>query len=269
MIEIGGEFFAWSSATDGSGYERKKLDVVKSEKGDARVLTDSKFIAVNSGVAENELVVLNPRDTVAEAKELILADEEQQAKKRSSAVVAKANTGAPGQGAGKGAKKKSGRPSAGGRKAAGGGEGSGAAGGLGRMAGFDKDKDGKISKAESEGTYVANFFDALDGDKDGFVTGAEVAAAQAKRKASGGGGGGASGKKSAGGGGGSGFTGATLLTRWDKDSDGKVSKAELPETMQAGFDALDGDSDGFLDRAELDKMVAAMRARRSSGGGGQ
>tara|TARA_Y100000758_G_C16063396_1_gene425420 strand:+ start:552 stop:2633 length:2082 start_codon:yes stop_codon:yes gene_type:complete len=268
VIEIGGEFFAWSSATDGSGYERKKLDVVKSEKGDARVLTDSKFIAVNSGVAENELVVLNPRDTVAEAKELILADEEQQAKKRSSAVVAKANTGAPGQGAGKGAKKKSGRPSAGGRKAAGGGEGSGAAGGLGRMAGFDKDKDGKISKAESEGTYVANFFDALDGDKDGFVTGAEVAAAQAKRKASGGGGG-ASGKKSAGGGGGSGFTGATLLTRWDKDSDGKVSKAELPETMQAGFDALDGDSDGFLDRAELDKMVAAMRARRSSGGGGQ
>ena len=274
VIEIGGEFFAWTSGT--KGYEKKQLEVIKSEKGDARVLTDSKFIAVNAGVQENDVVVLNPRDAVAEAKTLILADEEKQAKKKSSAVAAKTKSGGPG--AGKTAKKKTGRPATGGGKTAG---GSGGGGGLGQMAQFDKDKDGKISKAESDGTFMANFFDRLDGNKDGYVTGAEVAAAQAKRKGSGGGRGG-SGKKAAGGGdsrkksaGGSagGFTGASFLQRLDKNADGKVSKDEAPGRMKESFDATDTNSDGFLDKAELDKLVEAMRARLrdagAGGGGGQ
>jgi HlyD family secretion protein len=272
VIEIGGEFFAWTSGT--KGYEKKQLEVIKSEKGDARVLTDSKFIAVNAGVQENDVVVLNPRDAVAEAKTLILADEEKQAKKKSSAVAAKTKSGGPGAGAGKTVKKKTGRPATGGGKTAG---GSGGGGGLGQMAQFDKDKDGKISKAESDGTFMANFFDRLDGNKDGYVTGAEVAAAQAKRKGSGGGRGG-SGKKAAGGGdsrkksaGGSagGFTGASFLQRLDKNADGKVSKDEAPGRMKESFDETDTNSDGFLDKAELDKLVEAMRARlRDAGAGG-
>ncbi|MBO51368.1 MAG: hypothetical protein CMJ69_11360 [Planctomycetaceae bacterium] len=275
VIEIGGAFFAWTSGT--GGYEKKQLEVIKSEKGDARVLTDSKFIAVSDGVQENDVVVLNPRDAVVEAKTLILAEEELQAKKKSSAVAAKAKTGAPGAGAAKGARKKTGRPTADGGRTAGGGGGSGGGGGLGRMAQFDKDKDGKISKAESEGTFMANFFDRMDGNKDGYVTGAEVAAAQAKSKGSGRGRGG-SGKKAAGGGGGEkkaagggagGFTGASFLQRLDKDSDGKVSKEEAPGRMKESFDETDTNSDGFLDKAELDKLVEAMRARlRDAGGGG-
>ena len=130
---------------------------------------------------------------------------------------------------------------------------------------------------------MANFFDRLDGNKDGYVTGAEVAAAQAKRKGSGGGRGG-SGKKAAGGGdsrkksaGGSagGFTGASFLQRLDKNADGKVSKDEAPGRMKESFDETDTNSDGFLDKAELDKLVEAMRARLrdagadGGGGGGQ
>jgi HlyD family secretion protein len=279
VIEIGGEFFAWSSGADGSGYEKKKLDVVKSEKGDARVLTDSKFIAVNGGVAENELVVLNPRDTVAEAKELILADEEQQAKKKSSAVVAKASTGAPGRGAGKGAKKKSGRPARGGN-AAGGRGGSGGGGGFtgaNMLKAMDKDSDGKVSKEESPDRMKAGF-DGYDTNSDGFLDKAELDKmvagfkSRGSKKAAGGSkksSGDKGGKKKASGGAAA-FSGASLLRSMDKNSDGKVSKDEAPDRMKATFDASDTNSDGFLDEAELDKVAEAIRARfRGAGAGGQ
>jgi hypothetical protein len=49
----------------------------------------------------------------------------------------------------------------------------------------------------------------------------------------------------------------------DKDGDGKVSKDEAPEPMQNFFDRLDGNSDGFIDKAESDEM------RRRFGRGGQ
>ena len=48
----------------------------------------------------------------------------------------------------------------------------------------------------------------------------------------------------------------------DKDGDGKVSRDEAPGGMKANFDRIDSNGDGFLDRAELAKMRAAM------GGGG-
>jgi Ca2+-binding EF-hand superfamily protein len=37
----------------------------------------------------------------------------------------------------------------------------------------------------------------------------------------------------------------------DGDKDGKISKAEAPERMQAQFDAIDKNHDGYLDREEL------------------
>jgi HlyD family secretion protein len=262
VIEIGGDYFAWTSGAD--GYQKKKLTVAKSTKGDERVLSDSKFIAVEDGVEEQERVVLNPRDVVPEAKELILADEQKQAEQRNPATIADAKSGAPGARPPQGGRKTSGRKTA--AKSGGGGA---AQSGLGQMAQFDKDKDGKISKAESEGTYLANFFDRVDGDKDGFLTASEVAAMRSQGKKSRGGSGG-SGKKSAEGGGSRApsFTGATFLERWDKDSDGKVSKEEISERARPNFDANDSNSDGFLDKAELDKMADALRARFSGAGGG-
>jgi collagen type III alpha len=50
----------------------------------------------------------------------------------------------------------------------------------------------------------------------------------------------------------------------DKDGDGKVSKDEAPEFLQNFFDRVDTNTDGFLDKAEIE----AMRNRRGPGGSG-
>ena len=70
-----------------------------------------------------------------------------------------------------------------------------------------------------------------------------------------------SGEGRPGGGGRGGFD----LNSLDKDGDGKISKDEAPEQMQRFFDRMDGNSDGFIDKAEID----AMRSRMSGGGGGR
>lgn len=78
-------------------------------------------------------------------------------------------------------------------------------------------------------------------------------------------GGGAPGRGGPGGGspgGGSGRGGMDLM-QFDKDGDGKVSKDEAPERMQSFFDRMDPNSDGFIDKAEID----AMRSRFGGGGG--
>ena len=50
----------------------------------------------------------------------------------------------------------------------------------------------------------------------------------------------------------------------DANSDGKISKDELPERMQRIFDRADGDSDGFITKDELTSMFE----QRGGGGGG-
>jgi len=52
------------------------------------------------------------------------------------------------------------------------------------------------------------------------------------------------------------------LKRFDKDSDGKVSKEEAPDRLKERFDSLDTNKDGFLDAGELSKL------RPPSGGAG-
>jgi len=54
---------------------------------------------------------------------------------------------------------------------------------------FDKDGDKKISREESEGTFMSNFFDDIDSNKDGFVDAAENAALRARMQKKAGGGG--------------------------------------------------------------------------------
>jgi uncharacterized membrane protein len=53
----------------------------------------------------------------------------------------------------------------------------------------------------------------------------------------------------------------------DQDGDGKVSKDEAPEPMQNFFDRIDGNGDGFIDKAEANEMRSRM-PRGGRGGGG-
>lgn len=55
------------------------------------------------------------------------------------------------------------------------------------------------------------------------------------------------------------------LTQMDRNGDGKVSKDEAPEQMQAMFAEIDANHDGFMSQAEA---TAFFRARQSGGGGG-
>ena len=64
--------------------------------------------------------------------------------------------------------------------------------------------------------------------------------------------------------------GAAMIQRimgYDKDDDGKISKAELPERMQAMFGRVDANSDDFLDKEELEKMASRMENRGGGAGG--
>lgn len=53
------------------------------------------------------------------------------------------------------------------------------------------------------------------------------------------------------------------LMQFDKDGDGKVSRDEAPEQVQAFFDRMDTNGDGFIDRKEAEEA----RKRMESGGG--
>ena len=201
VIEIGGKYYAWSNG--GDGYSRKSLTVAKSERGDKRVLSDSKFIGVETGVSEGDVIVLNPRDVVPEARTLIAEHEEREATSKQASAASASEPGKAGSGGQPAAKSASkgtgqrggnkgqaggGQSGAGSRKASGGGSaGGGSSSGLGGFAALDKDKDGKISKAESEGSYLAGFFDRVDTNSDGFITAKEATAARERRKTSGGG----------------------------------------------------------------------------------
>ena len=46
-----------------------------------------------------------------------------------------------------------------------------------------------------------------------------------------------------------------FIKQWDKDGDGKISRAEIPERMSAFFDRADTDRDGFLTLEKLQAIV--------------
>jgi len=48
----------------------------------------------------------------------------------------------------------------------------------------------------------------------------------------------------------------------DVDGDGKISREEAPERMQAAFDEIDTNGDGFLDEAEFEARRAARQRER-------
>ncbi|MBV8687776.1 MAG: EF-hand domain-containing protein [Alphaproteobacteria bacterium] len=89
---------------------------------------------------------------------------------------------------------------------------------------------GPMTRAEMEATNKARF-EEMDADRDGFLSGAEMAAAIGPAKV------------------------AATLAALDADRDGKVSAAELSRQMLLAFDSADADHDGTLTLAER----AAMR----------
>ena len=110
----------------------------------------------------------------------------------------------------------------------------------------DADGDGKISKDEAP-EFLKSFFDRVDANGDGFLDKSEMDAMRNRR---GGGPGGAGGSRN--------------LMQFDANKDGKVSKDEVPETMQPFFDRMDQNGDGQIDAAE----IAALRSRMGGPGGG-
>ena len=59
---------------------------------------------------------------------------------------------------------------------------------------------------------------------------------------------------------------ASRLMEFDENKDGKISKDELPERMQALMTRIDSDQDGFLSKQELESMGGA--GGRGPGGAG-
>ncbi len=116
-----------------------------------------------------------------------------------------------------------------------GGNGPGAQGrGLLRL---DSDGDGRVSRQE----YLQHF-DALDTNKDGFISPEEM---QAARQALGPRGNGQG------------------WLRWDADGDGRLSRAEVANAprLSQNFDAIDANKDGFLTADELQAAHASYAGR--------
>jgi EF hand len=121
------------------------------------------------------------------------------------------------------------------------------------MTALDTDGDGELSAKEIEDASAK--LKTLDKDKNGKLTAEEL------RPAGGPGGRGGLGM------GGNSAQMVTTILGFDKDGDGKVSKAELPERFQNLMATGDTDKDGFLDKAEITK-IAEQRAAAPGGRGG-
>ena len=123
------------------------------------------------------------------------------------------------------------------------------------FAAIDADKDGKITPAEIEAHRTAEIT-AADTDGDGFLNAEELAALQVKQMSARGG-----------------QMAERMLTRLDSDKDGKLSLAEMQARRPADrmFDRLDADNDGALSEAEIaaakDRMAERRGGKDRRGGG--
>jgi HlyD family secretion protein len=267
IVEQRGNYFCWVR----QGERNEKRPLVLG-------LSNDQFVEIKDGVRDGERVLLNPRAVEEEARQTSVDIEKVDVSKKFGDTKPEDIPGASGKGAtpngatpngpvggpigltpgdakggpngpGAGAPGREGPPAGGPDGPRGpGGEGRGGAGkGGADLMSNDKDGDGKISKDEAP-TFLQNFFDNLDSNKDGLLDKAEMDAMRNRRGAGGGPGGGG--------------RGGNMMAN-DKDGDGKVSREEAPEAMQGFFDRLDANTDGFVDKAEAD----AARQRMQSGGG--
>jgi len=99
---------------------------------------------------------------------------------------------------------------------------------------FDKDGDGMVSKEEFPGSE--EHFNQLDVNGDGYIDASEAPKGPPPR----------------------GMMGGDFIQRFDKDGDGKVSRAEFPGPDEH-FNQLDVNGDGYIDATEAPKGPPPMR----------
>jgi hypothetical protein len=204
VVEQGRQYFAWVVGPD--GYEKRTLLLGAS---------NDQFIAVTDGVTAGEVVLLNPRAVVADARTSVDESPEDTGASRFGEA-----TGAGGGGPG--------------RSGA-----TGAAGGPGGGDGPSGSPSGPGSGSASERPGTGG-----PGGNAGPPSGGPGAEA----------GGGAPGSGGPPGAGGPPGGGRGTLMRFDTDGDGKISREEAPEQMKDRFDTLDANGDGFLDQSDFDAM---------------
>ena len=164
----------------------------------------------------------------------------------------------------------------GGERGGRGGQRGGPGGDMGRMmqmmpliAALDANKDGVISTKEIDNAAAA--LRKLDKNNDGELDAEEMRPKRPEggRPERGGEAGARRGGQGRGGEAGPRSGGAMLdrMMAMDKDDDGKISEEEAPERMKAMFGRVDGNSDGFIDKSEIEAMAARMGGGR--GGPGQ
>ena len=138
-------------------------------------------------------------------------------------------------------------------------------GGFGRTPAFqalDSDRDGAISAAELANAPTA--LKTLDKNGDGKLTEDEVRPQMGGR--------GGRGERREGPGENAGPSADDLvnsLMAFDKNADGKLTRDEVPERMQGLFDRSDADKDGVLTADEIRKAAQATAAPAARGGRGE
>ena len=192
VVERRGQFYAWVQKPGGEA-ERRTLKLGQS---------NDKFIEVQDGVAEGEIVFLNPRTSVAEARSFTAEAASDQQQEDTSGRFGDGD-GPAGNAGGR----RPGGPGMSGPGASGSGPGAngtdasassrsnaGRAPGSGPpdLMSFDQDGDGQISKSEAP-EQMQRFFDNMDGNSDGFIDQQEVDALRARMGGAGRGPGGAAG----------------------------------------------------------------------------
>ena len=187
--------------------------------------TNEKFVQVIDGVETGELVIRNPFSVISEEELAEQKRQDEEKDEKSAGKFGKRTRKGP-KGGPAAAPSKKGGPAGGGRQ-----KGGRRSMDLSR---FDKDGDGAISKEEAP-SFMKSFFDRLDTNKDGKIDKSEQ---QAMRRRSG---------------------GSRNLMQYDKNKDGKISKDEAPSFMNSFFDRLDSNSDGFIDKKELEAMRSRMK----------
>ncbi len=104
---------------------------------------------------------------------------------------------------------------------------------------IDADKDGKLTEAEISAFRAARFA-AADADKNGLLSAEELAAMHMSQAT------GRMAKRS-----------AKMIEHLDADEDGQLSAEELAEMpmRQSPFERADADGDGAISKAELETMI--------------
>ncbi len=104
----------------------------------------------------------------------------------------------------------------------------------------DANQDGAVTRAEAVADRSA-WFARVDGDKDGFITSAEIDAARERARQE---------RKQ------------RRLAQLDANKDGRVSKAEVDAAPMPMFERLDADKNGVVDRSEFSAARERHHHRR-------